>query len=430
MAKAKRVAPGVYRDAYGLDARVAIGTWPHRLQSAKRYPRTESLRVIKAWQTEERDRLQKLQPSASRGPFDGDIQRYLLTLADRPRLQAERRHQLRWWADQTGADGKRFGLRRRHTFQRAELHATLVARAILPSRHHPDQRMSASSVKHYRTALFHLFTTLDGKNAPNPLRDVPTPESPDPEPRALPYAIIEAIFDAMPDSRRATKVDADQVATIVALASRPGAHKTTIARMFGVTEAAIRKMLRTGGRRAPELLTKLRLRVMAYVGLPPAQIMGLREEHVHWDEPSVLVQGRRKGKGSRTVRLPLTPQGVDTLRAFFAGGAAGRFDTTAARRTWWRGIRTMVDRLALTDYVAARELLRSLQRVRARPYDLRHSFLTEAQLAGKNIHATQQLAMHADSRQTQRYTLAAVQPQLLELAAIMGQRLPPSPSKR
>jgi hypothetical protein len=61
------------------------------------------------------------------------------------------------------------------------------------------------NVKHHRTALFALFTALDGKDAPNPLRDVKPLRTDDPEPRAIPYAIIDAILDAMPNCGRADR---------------------------------------------------------------------------------------------------------------------------------------------------------------------------------------------------------------------------------
>lgn len=424
IAKRTRIADGVYRSSAGLDVRVSVGTNPTKLQSAKRFPADESLRVVKQWQREERVRLEQLRPRASRGPFDQDVARYLATLADRPRLQAERQHQLAWWADRPGLDGKRLGDRRRHTFQRDELQSALAARAMLESPNRAGQTMSPSSLRHYRTALFHLYSTLDGKSSPNPVRDVPAPTSPDPEPRALPYAIIEAIFEAMQDRQRALKIDPQQAATIAALATRPGANKSAIARQYGVTETAIRKIITASRPRVDVAAkTKLRLAVMAYVGLPPAQIMALTEADVNWDEPSVLVKGRKKGKGSRTARLPLSPKGVDALRAFFAGDATGSFDTTSARRVWWRAIQSMCSRLARTDRAAADALLASLRLVRARPYDLRHSYLTQIQLAGRNLHATQQLAMHSDSRQTQRYTLAAVNQQLLDVVAALGDRL-------
>jgi integrase len=378
--KRPRVAKGIYRDRFGYAARVVVGSGPSALVSEQRYGHDESLRVIKGWQDSERARLQKLRPQVRRGTFAADVRTYLDGLVDRPALRAEREHQLAWWIAQRDAAGRRLGDRRRYTFTAAELRATLARFSTEPTAR--GELPAASTIRHYRTALFSLWTALDGKDAPNPLRDVMPPRSPDPEPRWIPYAIIEQIIQAMPDrglgQRRRT---------------RPTVSKT-----------------------------KARLRVQAYVGIPPAQMMQLRPEHVNWNEPSFLVQGRKKGEGTRTTRLPLTPQGAAALRALFASGASGKYSTSSARQSWRRGIHAVVDALALRDWRAAKALHDSL--AGARPYDLRHSFLTESYLAGKDIHATQALATHADPRMTRRYTLAAVDPRLQDVAALLAGRLP------
>ena len=51
-------------------------------------------------------------------------------------------------------------------------------------------------------------------------------------------------------------------------------------------------------------------------------------------------------------------------------------------------------------------------------------------LASGNIRATQALAMHADVRMTERYTLAAVDPALQAVVAQLGYRLPRSRNMR
>lgn len=344
---------------------------------------TDSKVPLTATPKERKDRRQQLKDEylrtlpakSARGTFAADKDTYLPTLADRPTLQHARDVQLSWWA-------ARFGHRARHSITRPEWMAALAELASAPivTGSRRGRQRSTTSVRHYRTAVFHLFTTLDGKDAPNPFRDIPPPKGPDPEPRALPYALIEAIFDAMPERGQG-------------LRNQP---------------------------RGEQSKTKARLRVAAYVGLPKAQIERLKPEHVNYDEMSVMVLGRRKGKGTRTVRLPLIPQGADALRHFFAIGAHGvRYSSSSACRTWWRGIQTMVDRLALTDWRSAKAALDGLRAFKARPHDLRHSFLTGYFLKTGNIRATQEMAMHADGRQTQRYTLAAVDPQLKALAAAL-----------
>lgn len=360
-----------------------------------------------------KDDYLRTQPAkTARGTFAADVKTYLPTLADRPRLQQARAVQLAWWS-------ARFGHRARHSVTRPEWMAAMADLVVAPIAvgTRIGRARSVSSVRHYRTAVFHLFTTLDGKDAPNPFRDIPGPRLPDPEPRAVPYPVIEAIFDAMPERRYGKKLTEAAVAAIRARLV-PGANLSVIARAHRVSETLIRKIRdgRYKDRFDTMALTKIRLRVAAYVGLPKAQIERVRPEHVDFETMTILVLGRRKGKGTRTTRLPLLEQGADALRQFFAAGAAGKtYSASSAARTWWRGIRTMVDRLALTDWRAAKAALETLQAFKARPHDLRHSFLTGFYLQTGNIAATQSLAQHADSRMTQRYTLAAVDPMLKAL---------------
>lgn len=49
-----------------------------------------------------------------------------------------------------------------------------------------------------------------------------------------------------------------------------------------------------------------------------------------------------------------------------------------------------------------------------RPYDLRHLFLTTVALATKDDRVVAELGMHADIRQTRRYTMASVNPRLID----------------
>lgn len=380
----KRRAEGIYEDRGALAAKIQVGEY----QRERRFPLDTPLREIQAWRDQKALELRRLVPrSAAAGTFAAEIRTYLKTLENRPRLKLLRAKHLDWWANYRGEDGRRFGDRRRDTFQRVELHAALSVFASTPYvrwKHRPAQLPSAGTVRHYRTALFHLYSTLDGKDAPNPLREIPPAKSNDPEPRWIPYAVIEAIFDAMPDRGQGLR------------------HQE---------RSAVSK-------------TKARLRAMAYTGLPSKQLSLLKPSDIGWDDSSVLVQGRKKGKGSKTVRLPLTPQGLDALRELFAANAGGTFSTSSVRSCWWRAIHTMVDRLALVDFRSARDLLFSLRKIGARPYDLRHSYLTEFYLATGNLKATQDAAMHRDRRMTERYTLAAVDPSLRAAAAQLGDRLP------
>jgi integrase len=134
----------------------------------------------------------------------------------------------------------------------------------------------------------------------------------------------------------------------------------------------------------------------------------------------VLVHGRKKGGGTRPVRLPLSDRGVAALRAFIAADAFGSFSTSTLRQVFRRAVSAMCRALEAKEETRAvgEQLRREL--ADASPYALRHSFLTEVQLATGNPHATQSFALHADARMTRRYTLAAVAPELRHAAALLN----------
>lgn len=379
---------------------------------------------MQAWIEDTYTDYRRTHPRVTAGTFAADVPRYLALLVNRPRLQQQRTTQLAWWC-------ARVGDRPRGSLNAYELETAL--NELLAA------GLAASTVKKYRTALYHLFTKLDGKNASNPLRDVPPPREPDPEPRAIPYDIIEAIFDAMPDRRYATKLEPAAAAAIYIAATQPKANRSAIARAHGLSETMVRKIVAHAGKRFDAAAQgKAILRVMAYTGLPPAQIKLLQIRHIDWDAPSVLAQGRKKGGGTRSERLPLIPEGVSALRAFVAAGALGvAFSSSSLNATFRRGVSRMC---ATLEAESATRAIGEQLRVELRdatPYWLRHSFLTESQLATGNISATQSLAMHSDARMTRRYTLAAVTPELQLAAALLtarwsGQRTgndsPPPPS--
>lgn len=399
---------GVRRMRGGWQAYVRLHAGVGGLRT-KQYSIDAVRRDMQAWIDETFLNYRRKHPRGAKGTLAGDVVTYLATLVNRPALQAERTFQLAWWCE-------RFGHRARHTLTSVELKTAL--NELLA------QKYAASTVRHYRTALFHLFTELDGKNASNPLRDVAPAKQPDPLPRHIPYEIIEAIFEAMPDRRHGRKLTNDQATTIRAQVRRRGANVSAVARAFGISETMVRKIRDGRWKDKADLLskTKARLRVMAYTAIPPAQIKQLQPADVTWDDPSVLVRGRKKGGGVRPTRLPLIPEGVTALRALEAADAWGPYSTSSALQSFRGGIDAMCT--ALEEDPATKDAGEQLRRqlAHATPYALRHSFLTEAQLATGDIRTTQAFAMHSDIRQTQRYTLAAVDPALKAAAALLATR--------
>lgn len=247
-----------------------------------------------------------------------------------------------------------FGDRPRDTITSAE-----IAAALASARSMKATPLSASALNHRRTALAHLWRVLDGKAARNPVRDVPKRREPDAEPRGLSYALIEKIFKAMADSK-----------------------------------------------------TKARLMVMAWTGIPPAQLKTIEPADV--DARSVYVRGRAKGHGTKGRIVPLSPQGVSAFKAFIRADAFGPFN----RKDMWK-----VFRLACKKVEAAsQKTKRPISLAGIRPYDLRHSFGTQVYAASGDIRATQILMGHAKPEMTHRYTLGAVDEQVGKALAAFSKR--------
>lgn len=213
------------------------------------------------------------------------------------------------------------------------------------------QSYAASTVNHRRTALMHLWTVLDGKTAPNPARDVPRYREEDPPPRILSPGAIQRIVRAMPPSA-----------------------------------------------------TKARVALMAATGWPQAQMMRLQPDDIRWDA-AVYLRGRQKGKGVPGRWLPLTPVAWKALRAFAKLGAWGRFSTSSMRTSF---------RLAATAVLAQPSTPKAIRHEleNVTPYMLRHAFATMVVLRSQDDRAAQELLLHGDPRQTQRYTKAAVEPRV------------------
>lgn len=354
--KSTTIAPGIYEDAHGRTVRVSAGTGEDKLTKETRYPLDATLREMQDWQIATRATLVKVARShaATIGTFDTDITTYLrtakLSASNRPR----REQQLRWWADQPGDDGRRLGLRRRYKIEHPEL---LRVWARLDTDNPYTRNL-------YRTALMHLWTVLDGRNAANPVKDVPADQEPDPLPRGLDYDVIRVILDHAPGAR-----------------GRNGAR------------------------------TLARLHVFAYAPVTPAQMKLIQPRDLDLDSPtpSLLVRGRRKGRGVAPSRKPLFPQAVDAFRMFLAANAFGPFATTALRKVFIRAR----NRAAITLGVDLSDV---------RMYDLRHSFGSLVFEVTGSEAVTGLMLDQTQARTTRRYTLRAV-PAHLQAASDAAGRL-------
>jgi integrase len=375
-----------------------------------------TVKDVRDWKADKRREFRAENPQSVRGTFAADVDTYLSTVRSMPSYQS-RAIDIRAWIPF-------FGNRSRRDIKAYEIKAVLerwltppercveCGRAIaVPDDPHEAQTKcacggfggpgyGANTVKHRRTALMHLWHTLDGKEEKNPIRNVPPPRPPDDDPRGLPYDIVTAILDALPERRYAQKLTGDDVTRIQAALKRRGANMSSIAEEFGVSETMIRK-IRDGrhvDRSESWAKTRTRCRAIAWTGIPPAQLMRINPKRdIDWKANTVIVQGRRKGGGTKTRLVKLIPEAVEAFRDMERADAWGSFSTSSVRKSF---------------LIAAAKVEGTLAGIR--PYDLRHSFLTGVYAATGDIHITAAAGDHADIRQSRRYTLAAVDPKMAD----------------
>ena len=220
---------------------------------------------------------------------------------------------------------------------------------------------AAPTCYHYRQALFSLFRTLDGRDAPNPVRDIKPFTSPAPEARGLSYDVVQRSLAAMSDQGSARV---------------------------------------TGKPRAAASATKIRCRVLAFTGLRPSELMRYLPEHWNRTAQTLVVY---TGKGGRTRTIPLSAPAAAALADLEAVGAIGPFSTSTVRRAFIRA--------------AARIGIHGV-----RPCDLCHIYGTARyRVAGDTL--VNDLLGHSDSRMTERYTLGHVPEEMRAATAVFEKQL-------
>lgn len=291
--------------------------------------------------------------SRKTGRFEDDARAYLETVRAMPTFTQRQQHIEEWIAV--------FGGQRRDTITSdqitAQLHAWRSQPRTITKRGGATVTitLSPAAVNKRRTALMHLFSVLDGKAERNPVRDTPKFAEPAPTPRGIPFDVLARVFAAMPDSK-----------------------------------------------------SKARLMVMAYTGIPPAQIRQIEPDDVDPVAMTVAVAGRRKGHGTAGRIVPLIPHALEAFALMAREDAWGPFTQPPLARAF------------------ARACVAANVSGKLRPYDLRHSFGTEVYRRTGDIRATQILLGHSTERLSHRYTVGAQEARVL--AAIEAFRPPSHPT--
>lgn len=341
--------PGVRRHGAGLQAAVKV----RGERSYQAFPLETTDRELTDWQKDERARLRVLLPKTPAGTFPADAERYLkrADVTAMPDFEGRAQH-------------IREAIRYFGPVRRRKMTADQIAGwrdALLA------EGLAANSVNKRLRALSNVWTKLDGRRAPNPVRDVDECEEPDPQPRGLPYDVIEAILNAMPEHAVGVRKDGTRTA------GKPRVNRA-----------------------------KVRLRVIAYTGLAHHQLKRLKPEDVDEDAGTMLVTARKKGKKVRRASdkplpelLPLLPQAVDAFRVFRRLNLWGHFSNSSM----WRAFAAACKTLGITGL---------------RPQDFRHSMLTAVYRETRDLRVTGKFGGHRSERTTKRYTIAAVAPQVQE----------------
>lgn len=295
-------------------------------------------------------RAKSTRTRSSRDVFETDAASYLEKVKAMPSIKDRTRHITEW--------ATLFAGRRRKTITSAEI------------RGHRDQLLvdglAGGTVNKKLRALSNLWTVLDGRRKPNPVRDVPECDEPDPEPRAIPYALLRQILDALPERGH----------TAVAGTPVPNRSKT-----------------------------KARLRLMAWTGLAHIELAHLQRRD--WDEAgaTLFVRSRRKGSGGTSRQVPLIKEARAAMTAFDEAGAWGAFQRSSLYQSFKRACRSIADLPETPD--ALKGILLAL-----RPYDIRHSFATAVYTSGGDAHAASKILGHSSRKTIDRYIKAGVAPRV------------------
>lgn len=325
----RELPTGITKTPSGYRVWQRVHAGPDGLKS-KRFLRTATLAEMKAWREATRvAHRQQPKPAAGRGTLAADIQRYLKLVATMPSLGDRTRDLAAWEAV--------YGMRPRAKLTRDDYRLVLQEWRLHGRKGQP---LAASTVNHRRTALMHLYRVLDGKGAPNPLREIAPFEEPPPEPRDIGIATVKAILARMPKSK-----------------------------------------------------TRARVQVLAWTGIRGRSELGpMKPEHVDLKRRICWVP---TGKHGKPRVLVLNAAGERAWREFVALKAWGPYQKDSLRRSFRRAIKRL-------NIERAKQQLEPLP-LTIRVYDLRHTIATALVAAGADLADVQQHLGHTSPRMTRRY---------------------------
>lgn len=387
--------------AYATHYRVvaAIGS----RQRETRFELGTAIETMRAWQLTTKAELLGETPTVSAGTLEADVPQFLATIASPKTRQYHLINLLPWVA--------LFG-----HLPRAKITSVMLRQALATWQTAPRaddegaMPYAANTLNHRLSSLRRLYTVLDAddEQAVNPCLRVERLATPDPEPREIPVAALEALFAALPVHRYQHGLPPDTVRAIYEAATAPAANRSALARAHGISETAVRKIIDRKGasERATLAASRIRLEVKRRTGLPWKQVGAIAPAHLRVGDPQAPIAGhlwvtpRRKGKGTKGRWLPLTREAMTAVQALLQH-CPGPFSASSVYQTFKRAL-TRAQKTA----AEAQQPFPAVP-AKLRPYDLRHTFLTNVQRAGRDRKATQGLGLHANPSTSDRYIRGA-----------------------
>lgn len=276
---ARKLPTGIRRTPTGYQAYVRVCDPMHHagsLQASKRFPRGTAWSEMRDWRQRRRLGLDE-GDNGDHTTFAEDAEEYLSRSAvQRMPTYRERAKHIHWWVSV-------FGARDRQTIHPQHVQKALDRLQTTPwvrgkGRAQRTGNYTASSLNKRRTALMHLWTVLDGRQAANPAKGVQAYRESEPVPRAPALNVVLRILDAFPTTK-----------------------------------------------------TRARLKLLAWTGWPQAIIKQLRPGDFDLKGARAFVASRRKGAGAPARWLPLLPEAVAACKEFHRSNAYGDFSNSSLR---------------------------------------------------------------------------------------------------
>lgn len=299
------------------------------------FPLTTPVQELRDWREEQVEKFGGTPDAA--GGLAETVRAYLLRKAAMPTIDQVTAH-LALWVHALGGD--------RPPLSVTTADIDIVIQGWL------EEGLAPGTVRKRRSALRSFYSKQYPKKV-SPVKGSENPKEPEAEARDMGYAALERALAMMPDGRDTKKGLPRRVS-----------------------------------------LSKIRARVIAYVGIPQGM---LKQVHSHdlvlTGAGSVRVTARRKGGGVEARTVPLTADGLAAFQAFHAANAYGSFATESLNRSFKRGCKRA-----------------GVDPKRVHMYDARHTFLSQVYRVTRDLATVGRLGLHKKgSVVTPRYAKGANQ---------------------